>query len=64
MSLVDLKLIDPPFLIPPARLVMQWHSRTNGDPGLSWLRTTIRQHLEAEERQYKSGLYRLALQTI
>ncbi len=64
MSLVDLKLIDPPFLIPPARLVMQWHSRANGDPGLSWLRTTIRQYLEAEERQYKSGLYRLALQTI
>ncbi|MGC4410073.1 LysR family transcriptional regulator (plasmid) [Rhizobium rosettiformans] len=61
MSSADLKLIDPPFLIPPARLVMQWHSRANADQGLNWLRTTIRQHLEAEERQYKSGLYRLAL---
>lgn len=64
MSFADLKLLDPPFAIPPARLVMQWHSRANGDPGLNWLRSQIRQYLEAEDERYKSRLYRLALQTI
>lgn len=64
MSFADLKLLDPPFPIPPVRLVMQWHSRANADQGLNWLRANIRHHLEAEDQQYKSHLYRLALQTI
>lgn len=63
-SFSDLKLLDPPLPIPPVRLVMQWHARANGDQGLAWLRNNIKHHLEETDRQYKSRLYRLALQTI
>ena len=63
-SIADLKLFDPPFEIPRVQLMMQWHSRANNDPGLSWLRDSIKQGLSALHRQYKSRLYRLALETI
>lgn len=63
-SFAELKLIDPPFEIPKVQLMMQWHSRASNDPGLAWLRSTIKQGLGASHRHYKSRLYRLALETI
>ncbi|WP_181150048.1 LysR family transcriptional regulator [Ensifer aridi] len=60
----DLKLLDLPFELPGVRVVMQWHSRANRDPGLAWLRTRIQQHLPASHQEYRSRLYRLALETI
>lgn len=63
-SLADLKLLDPPFAIPKVQLMMQWHSRANNDPGLAWLRDSIRESLSTSQQLHKSRLYRLALETI
>ncbi|MGG7518968.1 LysR family transcriptional regulator [Allorhizobium undicola] len=63
-SFCDLKLFEPPIAIPRVRLVMQWHSRLQDDPGLAWLRARIRLCLADVHAQHKPRLYRLALETI
>lgn len=63
-SFADLRLFTPPFEIPRVQLAMQWHSRASNDTGLAWLRTNIKLGLSALHQQYKSRLYRIALETI
>ncbi len=36
--MLPLKLLPPPFEIPPLKLVMQWNAHRDGDPALAWLR--------------------------
>ena len=37
----SLKLLDPPFDIPPLKMVMQWHRFMDKEPALVWLRNLI-----------------------
>ncbi len=39
----SLKLIPPPFDIPPSRLVLQWHEYMEHDPALTWFRTLLKE---------------------
>lgn len=59
----NLRHFEPPFGIPPVRLVMQWHSRSSGDAGLSWLRNELRASIQGN-RAHKRHLYRMLNQSI
>jgi LysR family nod box-dependent transcriptional activator len=37
----SLKLLDPPFDIPPMKMVLQWHKFMDKEPSLVWLRNLI-----------------------
>jgi LysR family nod box-dependent transcriptional activator len=38
----SLRLIDPPFRIPPANLCLQWHKHMDHDPALIWFRGLLK----------------------
>ncbi|WP_370270729.1 LysR family transcriptional regulator [Nioella sp.] len=59
----NLKYFKPPFAISPVRLVMQWHSRSQADAGLTWLRRELRSGVGVD-RAHKRHLYRLLNQSI
>jgi LysR family transcriptional regulator, nod-box dependent transcriptional activator len=40
---LPIRLMRPPFDIPPMRQVMQWHSYLMKDPGMVWLRNLLRE---------------------
>jgi LysR family nod box-dependent transcriptional activator len=61
---VDLKFLPLPFDLPSVRLVMQWHSHADRDPGLAWLRDSLKRHLPTSQAGHKSRLYRLLQETI
>jgi DNA-binding transcriptional LysR family regulator len=39
----DVRLLDPPFAVPPVQLAMYWHPRSNQDPAHVWLRESIQE---------------------
>ncbi|MEK8029049.1 MAG: hypothetical protein RLY78_2839 [Pseudomonadota bacterium] len=41
VRLLPLRMIEPPFPIPPLELVMQWNRHQDLDPGLAWLRAQL-----------------------
>ncbi|RUP34060.1 MAG: LysR family transcriptional regulator, partial [Curvibacter sp.] len=39
---LPIRLLAPPLPIPPMVQVMQWHKHRSKDPGLLWLRQTLK----------------------
>ncbi len=50
----SLRLVTPPFRIPPSRLHLQWHKYMHGDPALAWVRQLMKATL-AEDLQQTAG---------
>jgi LysR family nod box-dependent transcriptional activator len=48
---LPLKLIKPPFTIPPLEESMQWHKSRDRDPGTVWLRSMLRAALAERPKQ-------------
>jgi DNA-binding transcriptional LysR family regulator len=42
----SLRILAPPFNIPPSRLRLQWHKHMDGDPALMWFRGVLKEAVE------------------